>query len=624
MGQQQRKRSAKNGSLAHDVRRRDLIDATLTVIAEDGLSKVTLAKVAGLAGLTAGSVNFHFDSKEALLLETLRQVTEEFGRAMDGAMAADPGDPVVKLGRMVETAFDPEIAEHRKAAVWYAFLAEARTRDEYLAICGERDRRYADNVRSLFRDLVDQSGRPDMDGGALASAFLGLIDTLWQELLFDAKRFDREEAKRRCFAFLASVLPDQFARPDLDRSLEEDMREVPIEDGLTYTFPAWIYGDDGFFALEAEHIFKSSWQIVCHQNEVAEPGQYVTFDMLGERAFVIRDGQGVVRAFHNVCPHRAHELVSGRSGDCKGAIQCPYHGWNFHLDGGLKGVSAPDTFAKFDKSRFDLSPVDVEIWKGFVFIRFRSEGPSIAERMAPFAEEFSHYRTEDMVPHGEAWVEEQPVDWKNAVENYVEDYHFPVGHEGLAALMNKEYDREVDVERGIMRLSHSMRDAAPKFWSGRHYHALLPDYDHLPEKMRRRWSYFGLFPSVYFDMYPESMDFFQVLPVGPGRLRLRSQAYVHPNLSRQDKVALYLSTRINVEVQDEDNNLTQAVQRGMGTGAYKRGILSDKEVVVKGLQDWIRNRLPVADLPDAPAHIAKRNAAMKNTKPKAAPVLAAE
>ena len=624
MGAQQRKRSVKNGSLAHDMRRRDLVDATLTVIAEDGLSKVTLAKVAGLAGLTAGSVNFHFDSKGALLLETLRQVTEEFGQAMDQAMGSDLDDPAAQLTRMVETAFDPEISEPRKAAVWYAFLAEARTRDEYLAICGERDRRYTDNVRGLFRDLVGQSAQPGMDGDALASAFLGLIDTLWQELLFDAKRFDREEAKRRCFAFLSSILPDQFSSPDMDRKDDDVLRESAVDDGLTYTFPAWVYGDEGFFALEAEHIFKTSWQIVCHENELAEPGQYVTFDMLGERAFVIRDGQGVVRAFHNVCPHRAHELVSGQSGDCKGAIQCPYHGWNFHLDGGLKGVAAPDTFTKFDKSRFALTPIDVEIWMGFVFIRFRSEGPSVAERMAPFAEEFSHYRTQDMVPHGDIWVEEQPVDWKNAVENYVEDYHFPTGHEGLAALMTKDYDREVDVGRGIMRLSHAMRDVAPKFWSGQQYHKLLPDYDHLPEKMRRRWSYFGLFPSVYFDMYPESMDFFQVLPVGPGRLRLRSRVYVHPNQSRQDKVALYLSTRINVEVQEEDNNLTQAVQRGMSTSTYKRGILSDKEVVVKGLQSWIRERLPVADLSEAPAHIAARNASMRNSKPKAAQVIAAE
>ena len=434
MGAQQRKRSAKNGSLAHDVRRRDLIDATLTVIAEDGLSKVTLAKVAGLAGLTAGSVNFHFDSKEALLLDTLRQVAEEFGQAMDQAMGAHLDDPAVKLGRMVETAFDPDISEHRKAAVWYAFLAEARTRDEYLAICGERDRRYTDNVRGLFRHLVDQSGLPGMDGDALASAFLGLIDTLWQELLFDAERFDRAEAKRRCFAFLSSVLPDQFSSLDMDNKNDEELRGPDADDGLTYTFPAWVYGDEDFFALETEHIFKTSWQIVCHENEVAQAGQYVTFEMLGERAFVIRDGQGEVRAFHNVCPHRAHELVSGRSGDCKGAIQCPYHGWNFHLDGGLKGVAAPDTFTKFDKSRFALTPIDVEIWMGFVFIRFRSEGPSVAERMAPFAEEFSHYRTQDMVPHGDIWVEDQPVDWKNAVENYVEDYHFPTGHEGLAAL----------------------------------------------------------------------------------------------------------------------------------------------------------------------------------------------
>src|SRR6185295_14896672 len=116
-------------------------------------------------------------------------------------------------------------------------------------------------------------------------------------------------------------------------------------------------------------IFMSAWQVVCHTNEIRNPGDYVTFATLGERAFVIRDEAGVVRAFHNVC---AHAVVQGGAGHCEGYLRCPYHGWTYQLDGSNRSVSAPHTFASFDTRPFGLKPLDCEIYRGFVFIRYRS------------------------------------------------------------------------------------------------------------------------------------------------------------------------------------------------------------------------------------------------------------
>jgi len=387
----------------------------------------------------------------------------------------------------------------------------------------------------------------------------------------------------------------------MNRDMATDLPELaPLEsDGVVYTLPSWVYSNDEFFALEAEAIHRRAWQFVCHVSDIPEPGDFETMDLLSDRALVIRGEDGQVRAFHNVCRHRAHAVVNGRSGHCDGLIRCPYHGWAYAFDGRNKGVSQRDTFARVDQVSLGLAPIDVEIYGGFVFIRFAPGESSVAETMAPIATEFAAYRTEDMVVQSELWEEVHDTDWKNIVENYVEDYHFPTGHAGLAALMEADYDRD-SFPTGAMRLSHRMRERPRKNWSAERYAAALPVYEHLPEDMRRRWSYFGMFPGVYLDMFPENMDFFHVVPLGPGKSMLRSRYYGLPDDRRETRVAKYLNLRINNRVQDEDNALTASVQRGLASSAYELGILSGKEVIVKGFQDWIRERIPAARLRKAP------------------------
>jgi phenylpropionate dioxygenase-like ring-hydroxylating dioxygenase large terminal subunit len=164
-----------------------------------------------------------------------------------------------------------------------------------------------------------------------------------------------------------------------------------------------------------------------------------------------------------------------------------------------------------------------------------------------------------------------------------------------------------------MRLSHRMLDAPRRSWSARHYARILPDFAHLPDEQNRRWSYFGLFPNVYFDVFPDYMDTFQVIPVGPGKSLLRSQAYALPDDSRATKAARFLSLRINTQVQDEDNALTASVQQGLASSGYTHGVLSDKEIVLKGFQDWLRARIPAARLANAPTPgtLARHNATLK-------------
>jgi phenylpropionate dioxygenase-like ring-hydroxylating dioxygenase large terminal subunit len=233
--------------------------------------------------------------------------------------------------------------------------------------------------------------------------------------------------------------------------------------------------------------------------------------------------------------------------------------------------------------------------------------------MEPYRAELEHYRIEQMVPLDELWTNDLEIDWKNVVENYVEDYHFPIGHPGLTALMEPQYDREVRPAQGTMRLSHRMRsEPLRSSWSAVRYAAFLPDIEHLPQDMKRRWTYFGLFPNVYFDIYPEWLDYFHVVPTGPGRVRIRARSFGFPDDRREMRAARFLCARLNARVQAEDEILTRSVQQGLASGAYGQGILSEKEVVLAGFQDWIRERIPVARLPQAPRRgtIAARNAAL--------------
>ncbi|MGH8197335.1 MAG: SRPBCC family protein [Steroidobacteraceae bacterium] len=590
----------------------DLIRATVAAISRYGLSELTSAKIASAAGYTAASINFHFGSKEALLLATLREVSEEFAEAMATVLAEAGDDDLRAFLGIVDASLGRRLSDSHKIAVWYAFLAETNARADYQRICGDRDQAWSRTVTNLCRRLITARGVSAWpDAEAVAMGLMGLIDQQWQGILFEGDGFDREAARRQCRAYLCSVFPWLAARIEATAPVRQPLPAPAADPALRVTLPAWAYHSEEFHELEKERLFLSSWQIVCHVSELATTGDYVAFEFFGRRGFIVRDGEGVLRAFHNVCSHRAHAVVSGDRGRCGKFLTCRYHGWTYHLDGRNRSVSAPDTFPKFDRSKYGLKPIELEVFMGMVFVRFRGGEPSVAERMAPHAGELAHYRMDQMVPLDELWTHELEIDWKNVVENYIEDYHFPIGHPGLSALMEPQYDREI-LPGGTMRLSHRMREKPLKSWSAERYARFLPVIEHLPEDRRRRWTYFGLFPNVFFDIYPEWLDFFQVLPLGPGRTLIRARSYGFVDDRREMRAARFLCARLNARVQFEDEVLTRSVQRGLESGAYTQGILSDKEIVLAGFQDWIRARLPVATLVETPARgtLAAQNAAL--------------
>ena len=152
--------------------------------------------------------------------------------------------------------------------------------------------------------------------------------------------------------------------------------------------PSWTYFNKELFELESEELFRKHWQIACHSSDVPKIGRYLTFDLVGERALIIRDQDNEIRAFHNVCRHRGSRVVDSKEGECKKVIKCPFHGWSYNFDGSLRGVARAKTLPEFDSIKLGLKPLEMELWNGFVFVRFKpGPQPSVASLLERFDEE---------------------------------------------------------------------------------------------------------------------------------------------------------------------------------------------------------------------------------------------
>src|SRR5262249_321446 len=136
----------------------DLIEAAALAISRFGLSGLTSARIATAAGLTAASINFHFGSKEALLLATLREVSDEFAAGMSQGLGQSGDDALLGLLGVIDASLSAPLSESHKVAVWYAFLGESNARADYQRICGERDQSYSQMITALCTRVITAHG----------------------------------------------------------------------------------------------------------------------------------------------------------------------------------------------------------------------------------------------------------------------------------------------------------------------------------------------------------------------------------------------------------------------------------------------------------------------------------
>jgi phenylpropionate dioxygenase-like ring-hydroxylating dioxygenase large terminal subunit len=364
-----------------------------------------------------------------------------------------------------------------------------------------------------------------------------------------------------------------------------------------WSLPAWTYSDPEFFEAEVARVIRPSWQVVCHESDLPNPGDFHTIDYVGESVVVVRARDGRINGFTNVCRHRGARLLDGPSG-CAKKIVCPYHAWTYDLDGRLTGLPMRETYA-LDPSKHGLAPVEVELWRGFVFVRLEGGGPSVAEMMAPYEAEVAPYRFEELRAFGRVTLRPRDVNWKNVGDNYSDGLHIAVAHPGLKRLMGQGYG--VEASEHVDKMWGPIVERPSANPSERAYQHFLPAVPHLPPERQRLWTYFKLWPNIAFDIYPDQIDFMQWLPVSPTQTLIREIAYCLPDERREMKAARYLNWRINRQVNAEDTTLIARVQQGMASESFTVGPLSKQEVALRNFCRKIRHTIPESRQHRAPA-----------------------
>jgi AcrR family transcriptional regulator/nitrite reductase/ring-hydroxylating ferredoxin subunit len=333
-----------------------------------GPSRTTVEKVVALADLSPGIVRFYFDSKDAMLVASLAYLAAEFEERVMVPVAQLKGTPVAALERLVELYFDPDIASSRKVSVWYSFWGEASSRQEYYDICGRKDEDFAALVRDLVARVIALTGESHLDTEGIALGLMGVLEVLWQGIAFQSETdIDRAVARSQSMAFLRSVFPKQFGA----QQVQVTGTAAGAASGLPRYLPPSAYSDAILLTTERERLFRSAWQVVGHEGELPSAGDFLSGDLGGERALVVRDGKGALRAFRNACRRRPHALVSVRTGHFDGAIPCAPHGLEYAFDGKLLG-GATDV---------DLVPLEIKQKSGLILVRaagtLREGGPAL-------------------------------------------------------------------------------------------------------------------------------------------------------------------------------------------------------------------------------------------------------
>lgn len=202
----------KRRAMPAEDRREQLIQATIKCIAAQGLSSTTMAHITEEAGLSMGIVNLHFESKEKLLVETLRHVTDEYLRGWNSIISTDADDAAETVKELLGFEFSASIVRKEKLAVWFAFWGEAKSRPIYQKICAINDQRTEHSLAALFQKLIDQGGSSSktLNAELLSSTLTALVDGLWLDLLLAPRQMTRAKGHEICLNYLRSVFPTQF------------------------------------------------------------------------------------------------------------------------------------------------------------------------------------------------------------------------------------------------------------------------------------------------------------------------------------------------------------------------------------------------------------------------------
>ena len=357
---------------------------------------------------------------------------------------------------------------------------------------------------------------------------------------------------------------------------------------MTIALQPDLYVDPVALAREQEAIFARSWQLGGHVADLAEPGRFLTVQVGAESVLVVRGDDGELRAFRNVCRHRAARLREGR-GDCGKAIRCPYHGWTYRTDGSLIGVPEGRGFPGLDKGELGLLTARVETFAGLVFVTLDEDLPPLAEQLAGLEDKLAPYGLERMTRFSES-SSNQPANWKIVADNYLEGYHVPIAHPGLMRLL--DYQRyDVEVFDGYVLFEAPLREKPSGNRLERAYQKLVRPLPGLRPEDERVWRYVYIYPNTTIDLYPDQVTTWQINPSGIDGTHDVYACYRAPNPSALMRGVQRLNQRLNIDVSEEDRVLVTRVQDGMRTAGWQPGPLGEREAAVAWFADRVRRDL---------------------------------
>jgi choline monooxygenase len=328
-----------------------------------------------------------------------------------------------------------------------------------------------------------------------------------------------------------------------------------------WTIPARWYTDPEMLERERGKIFRRTWQFASALDSVPFSGNYLAVEVAGVPVVIVRDGEGVLRAFYNVCRHRAGVVARG-AGNRK-TLQCAYHGWVYGLDGRLLNAPEFDGVENFDKAEFGLRPIRVETWGGFAFVNMDSTAPSLLETLGKIPEETGGFDFQSLrrVERREYTV---GANWKVYIDNYLEGYHIPVAHPGLLREIDYQNYR-VDTYRYYSSQHAPIRPTRAEDASGRVYTELRGD---------QRAFYYWVFPNFMLNIYPGNIQINIIVPLSHDRtLAVFEWYYLEPG-TPESWSALQDSIAFSDQIQKEDIELCEDVWRNLQSGVYERGRFS--------------------------------------------------
>ena len=326
---------------------------------------------------------------------------------------------------------------------------------------------------------------------------------------------------------------------------------LPIEEATT--IPASWYFDAEHHREEVGRVFARTWQQVARAEQLRNTGDHVVSEVAGEPMVAVRGRDGKLRAFHNVCRHRAGVVVRGHG--CSKAWSCTYHGWTYGLDGALLAAPEMEGVRNFDKREFGLVPVSCDSWGPYVFVNLDHRAPPLLEALGSLPRLAGKHGLHRM-PFGCREVYTVACNWKVYIDNYLEGYHIPKAHPGLHKVI--DYRRYTVTHEG-----NAVTQGAPDRARGSRADS-------------EGYLYLWLFPNFMVNLSPDYAQTNLIVPMGPETTSCIFDYYFEEKAGKAEARRRKKSIAWSDEIQREDIWLCEAVQKNLHSRSYSTGRYSAK------------------------------------------------